>query len=144
MFNFVRFSVFGFVCCFTVFHGPFAILFVLSHIVFHGLFAISVVFSDPIFHGIQMGCKSCTFLLTMNALKYGIKATSVMSHTKMTTITNNLTFAQKATLGNASQTVCQPINWPQILKQPDSFTPQTILQLSYSLLAVYHVRKERT
>ena len=49
-----------------------------------------------------------------------------MSHTKMTTITNNLTFAQKATLGNASQTVCQPINWPQILKQPDSFTPQTV------------------
>ena len=44
----------------------------------------------------------------------------------MTTITNNLTFAQKATLGNASQTVCQPINWPQILKQPDSFTPQTV------------------
>lgn len=63
-----------------VFHGLFAILFVLSHIVFHGLFAIPVVFSDPIFRGIQVGCKSCTFLLTMNALKYGIKATSVMSH----------------------------------------------------------------
>ena len=78
-----RFSVLYVVLSsYTVFHGPFAILFVLSHIVFHGLFAISVVFSDPIFHGIQMGCKSCTFLLTMNALKYGIKATSDISHHK--------------------------------------------------------------
>lgn len=45
----------------------------------------------------------------------------------MTTTINNATFAQKATLGNASQTVCQPINWQDILEQPEaSFTPQTV------------------
>ena len=42
---------------------------------------------------------------------------------------NNTTFAQKATMGNASQTVCQPINWQDILKQPEAlFTPHSIRQ----------------
>jgi|TARA_B110000090_G_scaffold72645_1_gene82815 hypothetical protein len=45
----------------------------------------------------------------------------------MTSTINNTTFAQKATMGNASQTVCHPINWQDILKQPEaSFTPQTV------------------
>ena len=67
---------------YTVFHGPFSIPFVPSHTVFHGLglLAIPFVFFDLIFRGILVGCISCTFLTTMNALKYGIKATSVMSH----------------------------------------------------------------
>jgi len=76
-----RFSVLYVVLSsYTVFHGPFAIPFVPSHIAFHGLFAIPVVLFDLIFRGILVGCISCTFLTTMNALKYGIKATSVMSH----------------------------------------------------------------
>ena len=87
MFNFGSFS--GFVLyivlswpsyMYTVFHGPFAIPFVPSRIAFHGLFAIPVVLFYLIFRGILVGCISCTFLTTMNALKYGIKATSVMSH----------------------------------------------------------------
>ena len=45
----------------------------------------------------------------------------------MTSTINNSTFAQKATLGNASQTVCRKINWPHILQQPKaSFTPKTV------------------
>ena len=59
---------------YTVFHGPFAIPFVPSHTVFHGLglLAIPFVFFDLIFRDILVGCISCTFLTTMNALKYGI------------------------------------------------------------------------
>ena len=78
-----RFSVLCIVLSsYTVFHGPFAIPFVPSHTVFHGLglLAIPFVLFYLIFRGVLVGCILCTFLTTMNALKYGIKATSVMSH----------------------------------------------------------------
>ena len=37
-----------------------------------------------------------------------------------------MTFQQQKTLGNAASTVCHPIDWPEILKQPEKFTPKTV------------------
>ena len=37
-----------------------------------------------------------------------------------------MTFQQQKTLGNAASTICHPIDWAEILKQPEKLTPKTV------------------
>ena len=48
---------------------------------------------------------------------------------------NILTFQQKATLGNATATVCQPIAWEEILKHPSArFTPKSVRHYLFQIV----------